>query len=96
MTGWRSDLATFLAGTVAGAVVLGLGGRAAMAVLSIVNGNRPEFSWGGSPRGCLTRHVLRRSAEHCWPPNRRGDADRVIVSIAADVVADRPANAANR
>jgi hypothetical protein len=55
MTGRRSDLATLLAGTVAGAVALDPGGRAAMAALSIVNDNRPEFSWAAAPsRWCYS------------------------------------------
>jgi hypothetical protein len=47
-TRWRSDLAAVLAATAAGVVVLGVGGRLAMAALSIANRKRPEFSWGGS------------------------------------------------
>lgn len=48
MNHWRPHLAVFLAAVVAGAVVLGVGGRLAMAGLSVANGNRLAFSWGGS------------------------------------------------
>ncbi|MEX2108976.1 MAG: hypothetical protein WD802_00035 [Gemmatimonadaceae bacterium] len=45
---WRSDLAAVLAATVAGIVVLGVGGRLTMAGLAMANRNGPGFSWGGS------------------------------------------------
>lgn len=48
MTRWRSAVRTVLAGGVAGFVVLGVGGRAAMAALPLLGGTRPRFSWGGS------------------------------------------------
>ena len=48
MNRWRILFTTLLAALVAGAIVLGVGGRLAMAGLSLANGNRLEFSWGGS------------------------------------------------
>lgn len=48
MKRWRSDLAAVLAGTIAGGVVLGVGGRLAMAALALATRERPRFSWGGS------------------------------------------------
>ena len=44
----RQFLVGSAAGIVSGAVVLGLGGRLAMAGLVLVRGARPEFSAGGS------------------------------------------------
>jgi len=44
----RSDLASVAAGFVAGIIVLGIGGRLAMAALPTLTGTRPVFSWGGS------------------------------------------------
>lgn len=45
---WRSDLDVVLAATIAGIVVLGVGGRLAMAGLALANRSRTGFSWGGS------------------------------------------------
>jgi hypothetical protein len=75
---WRSDLAAVLAGAVAGAAALGIGGRLAMAALAIANRKRPEFSWGGSldvvilgtfygAVGGVLLAVLRR----VWPQGKR-------------------------
>ncbi len=48
MPKWQTGLRTMLAGGVTGLVVLGVGGRLAMAALPLATGSHPRFSWGGS------------------------------------------------
>ena len=44
----RNVIAALVAGILAGALLLGIGGRLAMLVLALSIGLQPEFSWGGS------------------------------------------------
>lgn len=44
----RRFVCALLAGGIAGALVLGVGGRVLMAALPVLSGAAPRFSWGGS------------------------------------------------
>ena len=74
MKRWRLYVAAIVAGTVAGAVVLGVGGRLAMAALAIAGGDGPRFSWGGSLEVLLVGTfygaiggVLLAASQRIWP-----------------------------
>ena len=50
---WRDRLRDVAVGAGVGALVLGIGGRAAMRGIAILSGAPPSFSWGGSLRVVL-------------------------------------------
>lgn len=69
----------WLAGTVAGGLWLGLGGRAAMVVIALAAGHPLRWSWGGSVEIVLFGMILAGVATAAWqllrhllPALRRG------------------------
>jgi hypothetical protein len=63
---WRDEMRSDLAGTVSGALVLGVGGRLAMAALPVVRGVSPRFSWLGSLEVVLLGAAHGSAGELVW------------------------------